>query len=81
MPCEENIWMDRQTTACPQPLITNCSDCLIGLCSSHVVECDTCGRVICRRCLRDHDRRHERKDMAKPTRAEPLKTMSKQRVA
>lgn len=61
MACESQMWLHAKnsTTVCPRPAITNCADCQVGLCSSHIVECGVCGRFICRECEADHQAKHE----------------------
>lgn len=60
MPCEIEMWTHAKnsTTMCPRPAITNCANCLGGLCSSHIVECAVCGCFICAECQPEHQALH-----------------------
>lgn len=62
MACETEMWIHAKnvTTHCPHPALTNCFDCRVGLCSSHIVECEECNLFICRDCAPEHQRQHER---------------------
>lgn len=64
MACETEMWLHQKnvTTLCPHPAIVHCEDCRAGLCSSHIVECETCGHFICHDCAAEHYREHRRKE-------------------
>lgn len=60
MPCEIELFVSaNRKTLCPHPAITSCSDCRIGLCSSHIVECDVCELFLCPDCIVQHKYQHE----------------------
>jgi hypothetical protein len=62
MACETEMWLHAKnvTTFCPHPALTFCTDCRIGLCSSHIVECEICDMFLCQDCTSEHYRNHER---------------------
>lgn len=66
MACQTPTWFHAKnsTTACPHPAIANCAECDTPLCSSHIVECDVCGRFVCRECALEHQVKHERAEVA-----------------
>lgn len=55
------------TDSCPHPAITACAECETPLCSSHITECDECGRFLCRECASEHS--HEVQEDKHTTRA------------
>ena len=61
MACAIESWIHAKnaTTMCPHPAITDCAECEALLCSSHIVECDVCGRFLCAECAADHQTSHE----------------------
>lgn len=64
MACEQTTWNDalNASSACIRPTVTHCSDCHIGLCDCHMVECETCEALICSDCLPGHMRKHKREE-------------------
>jgi predicted sulfurtransferase len=61
MPCEIEFWQHAKnaTTMCPHPAIVHCSDCRVGLCSAHILECEVCEHFICSDCQPEHERQHK----------------------
>ena len=76
MPCDQEMWIHAKnsTTLCPHPAIAFCAGCGIGLCSSHIVECEECRQYFCRECIAEHARAAER---IRPTRAQLRKLIRK----
>lgn len=64
MPCGQEMWIQARnfTDACNHPPIVHCVECRAGICSAHIIECDECGYFVCRDCVREHAREHERRE-------------------
>jgi len=61
--CEMTIAV-HSTDLCPHPSITVCSDCRVELCSAHLLECEECNHFLCRDCIAEHIREHQRYEQA-----------------